>query len=118
MKKICFIINPIAGKGKQKGIENQINKYLDLEKYSYEIQYTQRAQHAIELSREASLQFDIVVAVGGDGTINEVSNGMVGAKSAMGIIPVGSGNGLSRHLGIPLHVIQAIRLLKIGRAHV
>lgn len=111
MQKICFIINPIAGKGKQKDIENQINKYLDLEKYSFEIKYTQRALHAIELSREASLHFDIVVAVGGDGTINEVSNGMVGAKSAMGIIPVGSGNGLSRHLGIPLRVIQAIQLL-------
>src|SRR5690606_300534 len=55
--------------------------------------------------------FDVVVAVGGDGTLNQVANGLKHSQTAMGIIPMGSGNGLARHLGIPLRTPQAIHHL-------
>src|SRR5690348_16407177 len=73
------------------------------------IEFTQGPGHATELAKDATQQgFDFVVAVGGDGTINEVARGLVGSATPMGIVPRGSGNGLSRHLGIPLKISEAI----------
>lgn len=111
MKKILFIINPISGIGKQKIVESLIGKHLDKEKFSSEIVYTKYAKHAIELSKEASSGndvFDIVVAVGGDGSINEVSQGLIGSNTVLGVLPAGSGNGLARFLKIPLDLKKAI----------
>lgn len=69
------------------------------------IEYTQSRGHATELARNAAANnFDFVVAVGGDGTVNEVAQGLIGTQLPMGIIPKGSGNGLARHLGIPVSV--------------
>ena len=112
MKKIIFIVNPISGVGKQKGIEKLINKYLDASAFEYSVVYTTQAGHATEISREAvSLGTDAVIAVGGDGTVNETAQGLIGSETALGIIPTGSGNGLSRHLGIPMNPAKAIRIL-------
>jgi len=115
-KKIIFIINPISGARRHKNISYLIDKYLDSDKFHHEIKYTQYAGHAVHLSREAvDSGIDIIVAVGGDGSINEVASQMIGSRSALGIIPLGSGNGLARHLGIPRFVPWAIKLINQSR---
>jgi YegS/Rv2252/BmrU family lipid kinase len=85
---------------------------LDPDKFDYSIRETTRPKDAMRLASEAVQQkFDIVVAVGGDGTVNEVVQGMGNDPLILGIIPTGSGNGLARHLGIPLDPDKALRQL-------
>jgi YegS/Rv2252/BmrU family lipid kinase len=114
-KKICFIVNPISGIGRQKVIEKLINECLDRTKYDYEIAYTKAAKHAIELARDAAeRKMDVVVAVGGDGSVNETAKGLVNSNTTMAIIPTGSGNGLARHLNIPLNLQKAMEVINNG----
>lgn len=115
-KKICFIVNPISGVGRQKVIEKLIDRELNRLVYDYEIAYTKAAKHAIELSKQAAAKgFDIVVAVGGDGSVNETARGLIGTTTAMAIIPTGSGNGLARHLQIPLNLKKAMEVINNGK---
>ena len=111
-KEINFIINPISGtKGKQQ-ILSHIDALLDKQQFEYQIQKTEYAGHASILAKEATERgTDIVVAIGGDGTINEVARSLVHTNTALGIIPCGSGNGLARHLQIPMESKKAISLL-------
>lgn len=110
--KIEFIINPIAGTRSKVVFKDLISKYLDSDKYTYQISYTRAGGHAFELASEAVKEGkDYVVAVGGDGTVNETASALIHQSSALGIIPVGSGNGLARHLGIPLNPVEAIKAL-------
>lgn len=114
-KKICFIVNPISGFGKQKKIEQLIEQHLNQNLFDYHIVYTNAAKHAIELSKKAvSKGFNIVVAVGGDGSINEIARGLIDTDTALAIIPTGSGNGLARHLDIPLNLIKSIKVINKG----
>lgn len=115
-KKICFIINPISGVGRQKVIEKLIDEHLDRSLFEYEINYTKAAQHASELAKNAALRnIDIVAAVGGDGSVNETAKGLINSASAMAIIPAGSGNGLARHLNIPLNMKKAMQVINTGK---
>ena len=76
---------------------------IDKDKYDHTITLTEYGGHAAELTKQAvKNQYDIIVAVGGDGTINEVATNMIGAKQTFAIVPYGSGNGLARHLHLPL----------------
>jgi YegS/Rv2252/BmrU family lipid kinase len=112
MIHILFIINPISGIGKQHKVETLIHERLDMTLFSPQIRYTSHAGHARVMAMEASVNgIDVVVAVGGDGTVNEIANGLVGSQTAMGIIPSGSGNGLARHLKIPMNLGRAIDVL-------
>jgi len=112
MKKILFIVNPISGKGKKIKIPRLIERHLDKSLFTYEIKYTQYPKHATEIALEAVKQnTDIIVAVGGDGTANEISKALINTNTTLGIIPMGSGNGLARYLDIPLLPIFAIRNL-------
>jgi len=112
MKKICFIINPISGIGKQKKVEELLGKLLNTSLFDIEILYTKARKHATELAKEATIKnVDIVVAVGGDGSVNEVAKGLIGSNTAMAIIPAGSGNGFARHNKIPIDIEKAILLL-------
>jgi len=115
MEKVTFIINPISGHGKKKTIEKSIEKYLD-SRFVVDIKYTEAARHAIELSKIASEDSDIVVAVGGDGSIHEVAQSLVSTNTKLAIIPMGSGNGLARHLNIPLDVRKAIDLINQSKS--
>lgn len=111
-KKIRFIINPISGVGRKKIIEGVIREQIDTGKYDFDIVYSEAACHATELSRKAAENnYDIVVAVGGDGSVNEVSKGLIGTKTSLGIIPAGSGNGLARHLKIPFNPAKAVKVI-------
>lgn len=110
--KIVFIINPISGMGRQKAVESAISKHLDHSSYVYEITYTKYARHACEISKNASVNgADIVISVGGDGSANEVARGLVNSETIMGIIPLGSGNGLAHHLKIPFTLKKAVAVI-------
>lgn len=110
-KRVLFIINPISGLGKHKTIEKSVVSELDKSKIEYHFEYTQYPHHATEITRANYRNYDIIVAVGGDGTVNEVASGLIDTNTALAIIPAGSGNGLARHLNIPLKVNKAIQLL-------
>ena len=112
MRKILFIINPKSGTDKKIFVRQSIGRYIDTTLFDYKIRYTEYAQHAEVLAKEAVSQgFDVVVAVGGDGTVNEVARALIHTETALGIIPCGSGNGLARHLQIPVDTIGAIKLI-------
>lgn len=110
-KKIVYIVNPRSGIGTKDGLESEVETYTDKENYDYDIYYTQYKGHAREMALKYRDKVDIVVAVGGDGTINEIGSGLVGSSTALGIIPAGSGNGLARDLDIPLRVSHAIEVI-------
>jgi len=109
MKKLLYIINPISGVGKQKTIEKLLSKYSDTSKITYQIIYTKQAKQAIEISRTEAKNFDAIIAVGGDGSVNEVAQGLINTDTALGIIPTGSGNGFARHIKLPLKLNKAIQ---------
>lgn len=95
-----------------------IEKYLDHEKFAWSVATSERAGHASLLAREARDKgTDIVVAVGGDGTVNEVARAIVHSRTALGIIPCGSGNGLARHLLMPLSVRKSIEVINACEIH-
>jgi YegS/Rv2252/BmrU family lipid kinase len=107
--KIRFIINPVAGTGKQKGIEYYISKHLN----NYEIFYTKKAGHASTISKDAEAKnIDVVIAVGGDGTLNECLKSLINTNTALGVIPCGSGNGFANHIGMKRNIEEAIKQLK------
>jgi YegS/Rv2252/BmrU family lipid kinase len=108
---IRFIVNPFSGVRKKQRLDYYLKKYLDKNRFDYEICFTKAPGHAIELAKEALQNFDIIVAVGGDGSVNEVSNALIGSDKILGVIPTGSGNGFARHLGISRHLKNAIKYL-------
>ena len=110
--KVLFIVNPVAGTGRQKKIESVVEENLDHDLFDHSIRYTEHIHHGTELAREAADQgFDCVVAVGGDGSVNDVAQGLKDTGVHMGIIPCGSGNGLARTLKIPLRPALAVKTL-------
>ncbi len=115
VKSIVFIINPVSGVGKQNRVENLIRERLDGSVYHAEIVFTKSQGHATELSKKAVEEgVDIVVAVGGDGTVNEIAAGLVDTNTALAILPAGSGNGLARHLKIPMNLKRAVDVINGG----
>lgn len=108
-KRIRFIINPISGVVQKSQLPNLIEEYLDHSKFSYDIAITEYRKHAKKIAAISAREgFDIVCAVGGDGSVHEVGTALTGTKTHLAIIPMGSGNGLARHLRIPLDPIEAI----------
>lgn len=111
-KRIRFIINPISGVGKKDILPSLIQEHLDHDLFEYDIAYTKYKKHAKLIAKESSDQgFDIVCAVGGDGSVHEVGTALIGTHTKLAIIPVGSGNGLARHLNIPLSIKDAIECI-------
>jgi YegS/Rv2252/BmrU family lipid kinase len=114
---ILFIVNPKSGVSNKKRVPQLVEKYIDRERYDHDIVYTQHAGHAVELAKDAAMRgIDVVVAVGGDGTLNEVGRGLVHTNTAMGVIPCGSGNGFARHLGIPMSIKGSIDFINKAEA--
>ncbi len=111
-KRIVFIVNPRAGTNLQRNIRSSVESQLDHKKFVYGIWHTESAGHAIELVQKAKDEnYDIVVAVGGDGSVNEVASQLIHTDIAVGIIPAGSGNGLAMHLGYGRDIDKAVRKL-------
>ena len=111
-KRIVFVVNPISGTQGKKAILKWIDERLDRSIYDYSIVKTEYAGHASQIAAVAVQdKVDIVVAIGGDGTINEIARSLVHTETALGIIPCGSGNGLARHLRIPMEPKAAIDIL-------
>jgi YegS/Rv2252/BmrU family lipid kinase len=115
-KKIRFIFNPRSGLiHPETLLKKFINIYFPSNLCEYDFIKTERRFHALESAHDAvKKQYDIVVAIGGDGTVNETASALVNSETALGIIPVGSGNGLARELGIPLMMRQAIKVITRG----
>ena len=92
--------------------QNEIMQTLDMEQWLPNIVFTEYAGHATELAHQyARMGFDAVVAVGGDGTVNEVARGLKDTKTALGILPMGSGNGFARHMNIPIRPQKALEMI-------
>lgn len=110
-KKVYVIINPVSGTGSKKDVPNKMS-VLDPKKYDVRFIITRYAGHATEIAHEAvNNKIDYVIAVGGDGTVNEVARALVDTDVIFGIIPSGSGNGLARELHVPLNIKKAIEVL-------
>lgn len=114
-KHLVFIINPKSGVDRGKAIQSAIDSKLDMDNFSYEIVHTEYAKHGTELAREAAKHGTYaVVAVGGDGSVNDIVAGLIGTETALAIIPKGSGNGMARSMEIPLKEQEAIEVINRG----
>lgn len=114
-KRIVFVVNPISGTQGKRAILQWIDERIDRSLYDFTVVKTQYAGHAVKIAAAAAAeQIDMVVAIGGDGTINELARSLVHTNTALGIIPCGSGNGLARHLRIPMDPKAAIDIINGG----
>lgn len=105
-KNILFLINPISGVGKKGDLPDLINRHLT--NHDSTIISTEYRKHGEEIALAQKKNYDAIVAIGGDGTVNEIASALPGSTCSLGIIPAGSGNGLARHLKIPLNIKSAI----------
>lgn len=111
-RNIVFILNPKSGTNNKDIIPKIISSKLDRNKFDYKVCLTEYAGHAAIIAKQCVMDnIDIVVAVGGDGTVNEVARSITHSNTALGIIPCGSGNGLARHLGIPIDIKKSIDVI-------
>ncbi len=115
-EKILFVINPVSGNKSKDYIPNLIKQMFDENEYEVKIIITQFAGEATQIVKKyINKGFNKIVAAGGDGTVNEVASGVVETDAVLGIIPLGSGNGLARHLNIPMKAKKALNLIKEGK---
>lgn len=109
---ILFIINPISGGKDKLKIPALIDANLDRQKFNANFAFTEYIGHASEIAEEAANKnFDVIVAVGGDGTINEIASKVMQQHKILGVLPFGSGNGLARFLKIPMNTVKAIQVI-------
>ncbi len=113
-KKFCIIINPVAGKGRTSKKIPILKNYLESQNFAdFDLCYTEYHEHAIKLANMRAKEYDAVIAMGGDGTINEVLKGLIGTDTIMGIIPEGRGNDFARYLHFPSNIKEAVdKLIK------
>jgi len=112
MEKITAIINPVSGTASKKHIPDLLNQYIPSDKFETQLFFTEYRGHAFELASKAVKEnVDYVIAVGGDGTVNEVARALVNSSSVLGIMPTGSGNGLARDLAIPMDNRRALEVI-------
>lgn len=112
MDQLMLIINPISGTFSKDGLGERIRDTLSAADYAVDIRYTEGVGDATRLARYAvDHDYYAVVACGGDGTINETAAGLCGSKVALGIVPAGSGNGLARHIAIPMDPMLSLDII-------
>jgi YegS/Rv2252/BmrU family lipid kinase len=110
-----FIVNPISGKGNHVITKAFLEQYFNPEAYHIEVEFSAYKKHAVILTEKAIVKNpDCIIACGGDGTINEVASCLVDTGIPLGILPVGSGNGLAANLGIPQDIVAALAILQRG----
>jgi YegS/Rv2252/BmrU family lipid kinase len=114
-RRIRFIVNPKAGRGARLPLREAVASALPGDRFETDIRVTDAIGHGEALSREAlEGGFDTVVAVGGDGTVNEAAKPLSKSAVRLGIVPLGSGNGLARHLRIPFDLRKALQAVAQG----
>ena len=114
-RHILAIINPVSGTGNKDKIPRLIDNVVDHDLNDVSIVASEYPGHASEIAAQAVKDgIDVVVAIGGDGTVNEVGSALCGTDTALAIVPVGSGNGLARHLRIPMNSSRALQMLNNG----
>ncbi|MDR0385857.1 MAG: diacylglycerol kinase family lipid kinase [Prevotellaceae bacterium] len=114
-ERIAYIINPVSGITGKKIIVDYICKTIDRNRFDIEVYYTKCADDGYRQAKEyADDGYSRVIAVGGDGTVNEVARGLLDSSTALGIIPLGSGNGFARHLKISLNYHKANQIAQAG----
>ncbi len=114
-RHIVAIINPVSGTGSKDKIPRLIDTAVDHERNDVSIVISEYAGHAREIAAQAASDgADVVVAIGGDGTVNEVGSAVCGTDTALAIVPSGSGNGLARHLRISMNASRALQVLNDG----
>lgn len=118
MKKqtLVFIINPISGLGRQKKIESLVDQVIDKKIFEIKFKYTNAPKDATRIAEECVKEnVAFVVAVGGDGTVNEVACALINTDVKLAIIPTGSGNGIARHLKIPMNLTKSLALINFRK---
>jgi diacylglycerol kinase (ATP) len=115
LPKLGIVLNPTAGRGGALNIEKPLIEYLRLHNIVFQLEKTTAPLHATDLSSQLSKIFDIVIAIGGDGTVNEVAAGLIGSTASLAIFPIGSGNDFNRIIGIPKKMDLAIDAIISGR---
>lgn len=111
-KDYFFIVNPAAGKGRKLETISLIEEFFQNRNLGFEIVLTKAPKEATEMAKKAAGEgYRTIVAVGGDGTVNEVINGIVETKSILGIIPIGSGNDFSRTIGLTRNIKKDLKVL-------
>jgi YegS/Rv2252/BmrU family lipid kinase len=112
LEKITFIVNPASGRSLPGDIKNRILRVLDTKKFEPEILFSSEPGEATAIASERQTMGNrIIVAVGGDGTVNEIAKSLINTDTLLAIVPAGSGNGLARHLGIPTSLEKAVRII-------
>ena len=112
-RKILAIVNPFSGSKKKEKIVSRLQRELNNNSISFDFLYTQYSGHGKEIAQNAILNdMDTIIAIGGDGTINEVSSQLIGSKTKLGIISLGSGNGFARHLKVHKSLDESIQIIK------
>lgn len=110
--KAMLIINPISGTGNKKGLAEEVTVRMSQAGYDTDISITTCRGDATRIAKEAAGKgYYAVLAAGGDGTVNETAKALCGTDTALGIIPSGSGNGLARHLGIPIDLRRSLDVI-------
>ncbi|MBU0597613.1 diacylglycerol kinase family lipid kinase [Patescibacteria group bacterium] len=109
--KYYFIVNPIAGKGKHLSFLPEISEFCNKNKIQFDIVITKYPRQAIELARQAIGKYQVIVAVGGDGTVNEVVNGLAQSQATLGVLPIGSGNDFAYQLGYSRNLKKDLKIL-------
>jgi len=112
MEKIIVIINPVSGTATKKHIPDLLNQYIPSDRFEKQFFFSEHRGHAFELASQAVKEkADYIIAVGGDGTVNEIARALVHSSSVLGIVPTGSGNGLARDLAIPMDSRKALEVI-------
>lgn len=113
--RYLFILNPFGGRGRANKLMEKLEPLFQEREVDYEICHTEAPEHATEITRRQKSNYDVVVAFGGDGTVNEVVNGLMGSDTALGVIPLGTGNDFARSCRMPLKFDAAVENLLSGQ---
>lgn len=114
-KKALLVVNPNSGTRSKQGLGEAVAERLAKEDISVTEVFTEGPGHAVDLTKRAVAEgFDAVISAGGDGTVNEIASALAHTDTVLGILPLGSGNGLARSIGIPQDVREALRIIADG----
>jgi len=114
-RRLMLVINPISGTGSKKGVAEMVEQRMAPLGFKVDVRLTGGRGDATRLATLAADDgYHAVLACGGDGTVNETARALCGRPTALGILPAGSGNGLARHLGIPMDIPMALDVIEQG----